>query len=117
LYKQITGVEALTNPDVKEEMKAYLDELRARQRILVNGLNSLCLRTESSAATPYLWIAVPEPYSDGDFVVNVMIEKAHVAFTPGSYFGNNGRGYFRTTLFMTNDKIEEALDRISKVHW
>jgi len=116
-YKQMTGVEALTNPDVKEEMKDYFVELRARQQILVNGLNSLGLRTEPSAATPYLWVAVPEPYSDEDFVVNIMIDKAHVAFTPGSYFGGNGRGYFRTTLFMTNDKIEEALERISKVHW
>lgn len=114
-YKQKTGVEALTNPDVKEEMKDYFDELRARQRILANGLNSLGLRTEPSAASPYLWVAVPEPYSDEDFVVNVMIDKAHVAFIPGSYFGGNGRGYFRTTLFMTKDKIEEVLDRISRV--
>ena len=69
------------------------------------------------AATPYLWVAVPERYSDEDFIVNVMIDKAHVAFTPGSFFGDNGRGYFRTTLFMTIDKIEEALDRMSKVRW
>jgi aspartate/methionine/tyrosine aminotransferase len=116
-HKQKMGVEALTNPDVKEEMKDYLDELRARQRILVNGLNSLGLRTELSKATPYLWVAVPEPYSDEDFVINVMIDKAHVAFMPGSYFGTNGRGYFRATLFMTNDRIEEALDRMSKIRW
>jgi LL-diaminopimelate aminotransferase len=114
-YKQKTGVEALTNVAVKQEMNEYLDELRIRQRILAKGLNSLGLKTEPSAATPYLWVAVPESYSDEDFVINTMIDKAHVAFTPGSYFGNNGRGYFRTTLFMTKDKIEEALDRIAKV--
>jgi LL-diaminopimelate aminotransferase len=114
-YKQQTGVQALTNPAVKQEMKDYFDELRVRQRILANGLNSLGLRTETSRATPYLWVAVPEPYLDEDFVVNVMIDKAHVAFMPGSYFGSNGRGYFRTTLFMTKDKIEEALDRINRV--
>jgi aspartate/methionine/tyrosine aminotransferase len=116
-YKQMTGIEALINPDVKEEMEDYFEELRSRQRILVAGLNSLGLKTEPSAATPYLWIAVPEPYSDEDFVMNVMIDKAHVAFTPGSFFGDNGRGYFRATLFMTIDKIEEALDRISMVRW
>lgn len=116
-YKQMAGIEALTNRDVKEEMENYFEALRSRQRILVDGLNSLGLRTETSAATPYLWVEVPEPYSDEDFVINVMIDKAHVAFTPGSYFGDNGRGYFRATLFMTVDKIEEALDRISKVHW
>jgi len=114
-YKQKTGIEALTNLDIKEEMEAYFEELRVRQQILVDGLNSLGLRTQPSASTPYLWVEVPEQYSDEDFVINLMIDKAHVSFTPGSYFGNNGRGYFRTTLFMTKDNIEEALDRISKI--
>jgi len=114
-YKQKTGVEALTNVAVKQEMNDNLDELRIRQRILPKCLNSLGLKTEPSAATPYLWVAVPESYSDEDFVINAMVDKAHVAFTPGSYFGHNGWGYFRATLFMTKDKIEEALDRIAKV--
>jgi LL-diaminopimelate aminotransferase len=114
-YKQKAGVEALTNPDVKAEMADYLSELRIRQKIMVDGLNSLGLNTEPSAATPYLWVKVPEPYADEDFVVNVMINKAHAAFTPGSYFGHHGKGYFRTTLFMPKDKIEEALERIDRV--
>ena len=95
-------------------MQDYFKELQRRQRILVDGLNSLGLWTEPSTSTPYLWVAVPEPYADEDFVVD-MINKAHVAFTPGSYFGSNGRGYLRATLFMTKDKIDEALDRISKI--
>ena len=113
-YKQKAGVEALTNPDVREEMKACLDELRVRQKTMVDGLNSLGLRTQPSASTPYLWVEVPRPYKDEEFVFD-MVERAHVAFTPGSYFGDNGRGYFRATLFMTQERIEEALERISKV--
>jgi aspartate/methionine/tyrosine aminotransferase len=34
---------------------------------------------------------------------------------PGSYFGKGGSGYFRTTLFMARDQIEEALGRIKKI--
>ncbi len=112
-YRQKAGAEALTNPDVREEMRAYLDELRVRQRTMVDGLNSLGLRTRPSAATPYLWVEVPRPFQDEEFVFDV-VERAHVAFTPGSYFGDNGRGYFRATLFMSQQKIEEALERIDK---
>jgi aspartate/methionine/tyrosine aminotransferase len=94
-------------------MNAYLDELRVRQKTMVDGLNSLGLRTQPSAATPYLWVEVPRPFQDEEFVID-LVERAHVAFTPGSYFGHNGRGYFRATLFMTQQKIEEALERMSK---
>ena len=113
-YKQKTGVEALTNPDVQDEMADYFKEIRSRQKILVDGLNSLGLKTQPSPSTPYLWITVPESYTDEDFVLEI-INKAHVAFTPGAYFGNNGKGYVRATLFMTKDKIVEALDRISRI--
>jgi len=34
---------------------------------------------------------------------------------PGSYFGNNGKGYFRTTLYLSKEEIETALERIQKM--
>ena len=73
------------------------------------------MKAEASGATPYLWVEVPPGYDDEDFVLNKMISEAHVAVMPGSYFGRNGKGYFRATLFLPKNQIEEALDRISKV--
>lgn len=114
-YTQKAGVEALTNPEVKAEMQEYFRELKERQDILVKGLNELGLKVEAPAATPYLWIQTPGGQDDEDFVLNTLINKAHVAFMPGSYFGDCGKGYFRMTLFLSKDKIEEALERISRV--
>jgi aspartate/methionine/tyrosine aminotransferase len=114
-YKQKIGVEALTNPDVKAEMSEYFNDLRQRRDLLVNGLNRLGLKVEVPKASPYLWVEVPEGFDDEDFVLKKMIGQAHVAFMPGSYFGESGKGYFRTTLFMPKPQIEEALDRISKI--
>ncbi|HEX7475728.1 MAG TPA: pyridoxal phosphate-dependent aminotransferase [Dehalococcoidales bacterium] len=114
-YTQKTGVEALTNPATKIEMNAYMLELKERRDLLVKGLNELGMKVEVPAATPYLWIQVPGGYDDEDFVLNQMISRAHVAFMPGSYFGQNGKGYFRATLFLAKDKIAEALERIKKV--
>jgi LL-diaminopimelate aminotransferase len=114
-YKQRVGAEALTSPAVKEEMKQYFDELKERRDIFSAGLNSLGLKVQVPLTTPYLWIKVPEGFNDEDFVLNTLINKAHVAFMPGSYFGKNGAGYCRATIFLPKSQIEEALDRINRV--
>ena len=114
-YKQKAGVEALTNPLVREEMETYRRELKDRRDTFVKGLKELGLKIEIPAATPYLWIKVPEGYDDEKFVLEVLIDKAHVGLMPGSYFGNNGKGYMRATIFLSKTEIEEVLERIEKV--
>jgi LL-diaminopimelate aminotransferase len=114
-YKQLAGVEALTNPAIKAEMDRYFDLVRERRSIMAKGLREVGLIAEIPQATPYLWVKVPAGYDDEDFVLNKMIGEAHVAFMPGSYFGGNGKGFFRTTLFLAKNDIEEALERINKV--
>lgn len=114
-YKQKAGVEALTNPSVREEMEAYRRELKDRRDTFVKGLKELGLKIEIPAATPYLWIKVPEGYDDEKFVLEVLIDKAHVGLMPGSYFGENGKGYMRATIFLSKTEIEEVLERIEKI--
>ena len=114
-YKQKSGVEALTNPLVQEEIQDYRKELKERRDVFTKGLKELGLKVNTPKATPYLWIKVPEGYNDEDFVLNKLISEAHVAFMPGSYFGNNGKGYMRATIFLPKMEIEETLSRIQKV--
>jgi LL-diaminopimelate aminotransferase len=114
-YKQKTGAEVLRSPQIKAEMQAYIDEVKDRRDVFTKGLKELGLRVEIPKATPYLWIQAPEGFDDEDFVLNTLISKAHVAFMPGSYFGKNGSGYMRATLFLPKLQIEEVLERIKKV--
>ena len=114
-YKQKAGAEALTNPAIKSEMAEYLKIVKERGIIFAKGLNELGLKVEIPRATPYLWVEVPQGYNDEDFVLNKIISEAHVAFMPGSYFGSNGKGYFRTTLFLDKNQIQEALGRINRI--
>lgn len=111
-YKQMAGVEALTNPEVKKEIKRYMTELKERRDIFVKGFNDLGLSCNPPKATPYLWVKVPEGYDDEDFVLKMLLNKAHVAFMPGSYFGKSGKGYLRATVFLSTQKIQEAIRRI-----
>ena len=114
-YKQKAGVEALTSPAVKAEMQEYRAEVKARRDVFAGGLKELGFKVDIPRATPYIWIEVPEGYEDESFVLDVLIAKAHVAFMPGSYFGSNGKGYMRATLFLERADIEETLERIRKV--
>ena len=114
-YQQKAGVTALTSPAVKEEMREYRVELKTRRDIFIKGLEELGLSVAVSPTTPYLWIKVPEVYDDEKFVLDVLIDKAHVALMPGSYFGDNGRGYMRATIFLEKSDIEETLERIRKI--
>ena len=62
-YKQKAGAETLTNPAIKAEMQEYFKELKERRDIFTKGLRELGLKVEIPAATPYLWIKVPEGFS------------------------------------------------------
>jgi LL-diaminopimelate aminotransferase len=114
-YTQKAAVDALTNPKVKAEVADYMRNVGARGAAMVNGLNSLGLKCHSSAATPYVWVKVPDGQNDESFVLDKLLGKAHVAFMPGSYFGASGAGYFRATLFLSQERIGEALRRIAAV--
>lgn len=114
-FKQMAGLSALTDLEVKEEIESFKRELRKRREIFVRGLNELGLKCQAPPATPYLWARVPEGYDDEDFVFNVLLKKAKVSFMPGSYFGKSGKGYFRATLFLPLKKIEEVLKRLEKI--
>ncbi len=114
-YKQKAGAAALTDPAVKAEMQEYFKELKERRDIFVKGLEELGLKVAIPRATPYLWIQVPDGFNDEDFVLNTLIRKAHVALMPGSYFGGNGKGYMRATLFLSRSEIQETLERIRQV--
>ena len=113
--KQMAGVIALTEPEVEKEVKEFREELKQRRDIFIKGLKELALECQNSSATPYLWIKTPLGYNDEDFVLNILLKKAHVAFMPGSYFGESGKGYFRATLFLAQSKIKEVLSRIKNV--
>ena len=76
------------------------------------GLEKLGFEPDEPRATPYLWIKTP--YEDDRKFVYEVIEKCHVAFMFGSAFGEAGRGYMRATVYLSDDKIKEALERLAE---
>ena len=95
---------------VREMQQIYTE----RRDILVAGLRKLGLDAPSPKATFYVWCPVPEGYDSAGFST-LLLEKAGIVCTPGNGFGDPGEGYIRMALTVSKERIEEVVERISKV--
>jgi aspartate/methionine/tyrosine aminotransferase len=50
--------------------------------------------------------------SSEKFIDNILYEKS-IFITPGTIFGSNGEGYIRFALCVKEEKIQEAISRIT----
>ena len=85
--------------------------LYGRKRALLLGLFERAgLRVAGSAATMYLWVAVPDGGSSEAFAERLL--EVGVVVTPGSYLGPSGEGYVRLALVPTEEECAVAVDRL-----
>ena len=88
--------------------------LYARKRaVVLDVLARRGLRVAGSAATMYLWVAVPAGESSEDFATRLL--EAGVVVTPGSYLGEAGEGYVRFALVPTEEDCARAVERLDSV--
>ena len=86
---------------------------RRRDRV-VEVLRALGLRVEPPKASLYVWARLPAgETSSGEFAAR-LIDQTGVVVTPGASYGAAGEGYIRISLTTPDDRLDEALDRLSK---
>ena len=109
---QLAGITALEGDQacVEEMRQTY----KKRRDILVDGLTSLGLSVEKPKATFYLWIEVPEGFTSAGFSSRLLAE-AGIVTTPGNGFGAAGEGYVRMALTVTEERIQETVDRMKSI--
>jgi LL-diaminopimelate aminotransferase len=111
---QEAGIEALQGDQgpVEELRKIY----QSRRDLACGYLSKSGFSFMVPKATFYLWVRTPEGLSSAQFVGRILQETG-VVLTPGNGFGVNGEGYFRISLTVNEDRLQEALDRIGAVSW
>ncbi|MFQ5912825.1 MAG: LL-diaminopimelate aminotransferase [Nitrospinota bacterium] len=108
---QEAGVAALTgDASCVEEMRRVYER---RRDIMDEGLRSIGLMPNRPSATFYVWVPVPEKYTSIDFTA-LLLRETGVVVTPGNGFGEAGEGFVRMALTQSEDRIEEAVERIRK---
>ncbi len=109
---QIASIIALNegDKDVREANEIY----RKRRDALCDGLNRSGWVVEKPKATMFVWAKIPEEFvsmSSIEFSKTVL-QKAKVAISPGTGFGEYGEGYVRFALIENEHRIKQAVKGI-----
>ncbi len=111
-FAQKGGVAALKGP--QDSVMAMVAEFRARRDMIVEGLNAIPgLHCNVPQGAFYVFVKFDSDMSSVDFA-KMLIEKAHVAVTPGSSFGTGGEGFVRFSYATSRESIKEGLEAIGK---
>lgn len=107
---QYGAIAALNGPDdmIKEQCKEY----EQRRNALCDGFTSLGWEFERSQGTMFAWSKIPEGFSDDVEFVMTLLDKTGVLCTPGSSFGELGKGHVRFALVLPVDVIQEAMEAV-----
>lgn len=107
---QYGAIAALNGSDemIKEQCKEY----QKRRDALCGGLRRIGWEIPDSEGTMFAWGKIPRGYTDDVAFVMELLEKSGVLCTPGSSFGELGKGHVRFALTMTVEEIGEAVKAI-----
>lgn len=105
---------AIYTPEGKQQTRKTVDYYLRNAEVLRQGLLDAGFEVFGGTNAPYVWIKTPDETTSWEFF-DILLDRCHVAGTPGSGFGPSGEGYIRLTAFNTYENTVEAIDRIKKM--
>ena len=88
---------------------------RKRREKVFDLLSLLNCNYSKEQVGMFVWASVPSDYADGYKLSDKALYSSNVFITPGGIFGNAGEKYVRVSLCSTEEKFEEAIQRIKKM--
>ena len=112
---QLAAATAYDNADAwHEEHNIYI---YARRRRLAEAImEALGCTFDPAQVGMFLWGRIPEGMDYAEQLTERVLHEAHVFLTPGFIFGSNGDRYVRISLCASEEKLQEALQRINAIH-
>lgn len=111
-YVSQRAAAAIYTPEGKAQTRATVDYYMRNASLLCEGLKKAGLEVFGGVNAPYVWIKTPDGMDSWKFF-DLLLDRCHVAGTPGSGFGPSGEGYIRLTAFNTYENTAEAVRRIA----
>lgn len=110
---QLAAAEAMTTNTRQWHDEANIAVYRRRRDIAEAIMERLGCSFDADQAGMFLWGRIPDAYKDGEELTERVLHEARVFITPGFIFGSNGARYIRISLCAKDDKMAEALRRIT----
>jgi len=111
---QAAATAALNGPeDCIREMRATY---KRRRDVLVEGFGRAGWQVPAPRASMFAWAPIPEPFQTLGSVEfsKLLVEKAEVAVSPGTGFGERGEGFVRIALVENEQRIRQAARNIRR---
>jgi LL-diaminopimelate aminotransferase len=86
---------------------------RQRRDAVLGGLKQIGLQPRTPQASLYVWTPAPSGWDCEQFAV-AALEQAGVSLTPGTVFGEGGKGFLRISITAPLERIQEAMERLKK---
>ena len=111
---QVAAAAALNGPDdcVKEMRATYTK----RRDVMIDSFSRAGWDVPSPSASMFAWSPIPEPFREMGSVEfsKLLVEKAEVAVSPGTGFGERGEGFVRIALVENEQRIRQAARNIKR---
>jgi alanine-synthesizing transaminase len=111
---QVAATAALNGPeDCIREMRATY---KRRRDVLVDSFGRAGWPVPAPRASMFAWAPIPEPFQVLGSVefAKLLVEKAEVAVSPGTGFGERGEGFVRIALVENEQRIRQAARNIRR---
>jgi LL-diaminopimelate aminotransferase len=93
-------------------IRPVVDTYQRRRDFVLKALKEAGIQASTPKGSLYIWAPIPEGFSNSQEFATFLLERAHVAVTPGGGYGPAGEGYFRISLTYPDSVIAEAMERI-----
>lgn len=98
-----------------EEIQDLVKTYTKRRHIFVAAAKKIGWEAYPSDGAFYCWMPVPNGYTSESFA-DLLLDKVSVAVASGNGFGQQGEGFVRVGLTISEDRLVEAVERIATLN-
>ena len=111
---QVAATAALNGPD--DCIKEMRDTYKRRRDVLVESFGRAGWDVPPPKASMFAWSPIPEPFRELGSVEfsKLLVEKAEVAVSPGTGFGERGEGFVRIAMVENEQRIRQAARNVRR---
>jgi LL-diaminopimelate aminotransferase len=91
------------------EMRALYER---RRNLVCDALREIGVDVTPPRGTIYVWAPVPEGHTSASYC-ELVLEESGVVLSPGAAYGPNGEGFFRISLTVADERLTEAMERLT----